>query len=85
MQSDHPVLHCHAVQKGLLVVKEVGVGEPEMVCYAVVQGQVQFQLAISQAFISPALLEIHCDGVVLGRGEKGVGPAMSNSCLPIKE
>ena len=55
------------MKKRLLVIKEVGVREPKLVCYTVVQGQVQVQLTIGQTLISPALLEIHCDGVVLGR------------------
>lgn len=40
VQSDHSVLYCHAVEEGLLVIKEVGVREPKLVCYTVVQSQV---------------------------------------------
>ena len=67
VQSDHTVLHCHPMKKGLLVVKEVGVREPQLVCYTVVQSQVQLHLSVGQTLVPPALLEIHCDGVVLGR------------------
>ena len=65
VQTDHPVLDRHAVQKGLLVVQEVGVWEPQLVGHAVVQSQVEVQLSVGQSLISPTLLEIHCDGVVL--------------------
>lgn len=67
MQTDHTVFYCHTMKKGLLVIKEVGVREPKLVCYTVVQSQVQLQLTVGQTLISPALLEIHCDGVVLRR------------------
>lgn len=67
MQPDHSVLYCHAVKEGLLVIKEVGVREPELVCYTVVQSQVQFEFTVGQTLISPALLEIHRDGIVLKR------------------
>ena len=65
MQADHPVLDRHAVQEGLLVVQEVGVWEPQLVGHAVVQSQVEVQLGVRQSLVSPTLLEIHCDGVVL--------------------
>lgn len=67
MQPDHSVLYCHAVKEGLLVIKEVGVREPQLVCYAVVQSQVELELTVGQTLIPPALLEIHGDGVVLRR------------------
>ena len=67
MQADHAVLHCHAVQKGLLVVKEVGVRKPQLVGHTVIQSQVQVELAVRQPLVPPTLLEIHGDGVVLGR------------------
>lgn len=69
MQPDHSVLHGHAVEEGFLVVKEVGVREPQLVCNTVVQSKVEFQLTVGQTLIPPALLEIHSDGVVL-MGEK---------------
>lgn len=78
MQPDHSVLHCHAVEEGLLVIKEVGVREPQLVCNAVVQSQVEFQLTVGQTLIPPALLEIHCDGVVL-MGGKRKGPVDSST------
>lgn len=65
MQTDHAVFHCHAVKKGLFVIKEVGVWEPKLVCDTIIQSQVEVQLAVGQTLISPTLLEIHCDGVVL--------------------
>lgn len=73
MQPDHSVLYCHAVKEGLLVVKEVGVREPQLVCYAIVQSQVELELTVGQTLIPPALLEIHGDGVVLRRKDKQPG------------
>ena len=70
MQSNHTVLHCHAMQEGLLVIEEVGVWEPQLVCYAVIQSQVEGQLSVCQPLVSPTLLEIHCDGVILWKKGK---------------
>lgn len=41
MQADHAVLHSDAVNKRLLVIEEVGVGDPQLVGDPVVQGQVE--------------------------------------------
>ena len=73
MQADHAVLHGDAVDEGLLVVQEVGVGHPELVRHAVVQRQVQGDLRVGQALVPPRLLEVHGQGVVLGDGGGGRG------------
>lgn len=67
MQPDHSILYCDAMEEGLLVIKEVGVREPELVCHTVVQSQIEFELTVGQTLVTPALLEIHSDGVVLRR------------------
>lgn len=74
MQSDHPVLHCHPMDEGLLVINEVGVRDPQLVCHPVVQGEVERNASVGEALVSPGLLEVHGDGVVLRechRGEEG--------------
>lgn len=40
VQSDHPILHRHPMDEGLLVINEVGVRDPQLVCHSVVQGKV---------------------------------------------
>lgn len=65
MQSDHPVLHCHPMDKGLLVIDEVRVWDPQLVCHPVVQSKVERYACVGEALVSPGLLEIHGDGVVL--------------------
>lgn len=69
MQSDHPVLHRHPVDKRLLVVDEVGVGDPELIGDSVVECQVERDAGVGQALVSPGLLEVHGDGVVLRNRE----------------
>lgn len=41
VQSNHSVLNGNAVNKRLLVIEEVGVWDPELVCHSVVQRQVE--------------------------------------------
>lgn len=65
MQSDHPVLHCHPMDEGLLVINEVGVWDPQLICHPVVQGKVKRNASIGEALVSPGLLEVHGDGIVL--------------------
>ena len=65
MQSDHSVLHRHPVDEGLLVINEVGVRDPQLVCHSVVQGEVKRNACVRQTLVSPGLLEVHGDGVVL--------------------
>lgn len=65
VQPDHAVLDSHAVDEGLLVVDEVGVGDPELVGHPVVQGQVEGDPGVGQPLVPPRLLEVHGDGVVL--------------------
>lgn len=65
MKTDHSVFHCDTVDKGLLVIEEVGVGDPELVCDPVVQCQVQRDAHVGQTFVPPVLLEVHSQGVVL--------------------
>lgn len=67
MEADHAVLHGHPMQEGLLVVEEVGVRQPQLVSHPVVQGQVERKVVVGQAFVPPALLEVHGDGVILER------------------
>lgn len=76
MEPNHAVLHRHPVQKGLLVVQEVGVRQPQLVSHPVVQGQVERKVVVGQAFVPPALLEVHGDGVILGekRAHVSLGP-----------
>lgn len=66
MESDHSVLHCDPVHKGLLIVDEVGVRDPERVSHPVVQRQVEGNPCVGQALVPPGLLEVHGDGVILG-------------------
>ncbi|TNN72558.1 hypothetical protein EYF80_017165 [Liparis tanakae] len=57
MQSDHPVLDCHPVYKGLLVINEVGVRHPELVCHPVIQSEIERDACVGEALVSPGLLE----------------------------
>lgn len=79
VEPDHAVLHGHPVQKGLLVVQEIGVRQPQLVCHPVVQGQVEREVVVGQAFVPPALLEVHGDGVILGEKHPNVilGPLLA--------
>lgn len=65
METYHTILYSHPMKKGFLVIEEIGVREPKLVCHTIIQGQVKFHLCIGKALISPTLLEIHCDGVIL--------------------
>lgn len=65
MQADHAVLHSHSVNKRLLVVKEVSVGDPQLVGNPVIQGQVERDPQVGQALVPPVLLEVHGQRVVL--------------------
>lgn len=75
MEPNHAILHCHPMQKGLLVIQEIGVRQPQLVSHPVVQGQVERKVIICQAFVPPALLEVHGDGVVLGEKHGSVSLA----------
>lgn len=59
VKPNHPVLDCHTVHKRLLVIEKVRVWDPELVCYSVVQSQVEWDPQIGQPLISPVLLEVH--------------------------
>ena len=76
MEPNHAILHCHPMQKGLLVIQEIGVRQPQLVSHPVVQGQVERKVIIRQAFVPPALLEVHGDGVVLGEKHANVSLAL---------
>lgn len=77
MQSDHPVLHRHPVDKRLLVVDEVGVRDPELISDSVVERQVERDAGVGEALVSPRLLEVHGDGVVLRkRASAGAGRSL---------
>lgn len=65
MQPNHPILHRHAMDEGLLVINEVGVRDPQLVGHPVVQGQVEGNPCVGQPLVPPGLLEVHGDGVVL--------------------
>lgn len=41
VQTNHAVFHGDTVDEGLLVVEEVGVWDPQLVCDSVVQGQIE--------------------------------------------
>lgn len=65
VQSNHAVFNCDAVNEGLLVVEEVRVRDPELVSHSVVQCQVERDPYIGQSLVSPILLEVHRQRVVL--------------------
>lgn len=65
METDHPVLDCDSVDEGLLVVEEVGVGDPQLVGHSVIQSQVVGDLGVGETLVPPCLLEVHRQGVVL--------------------
>lgn len=67
MQTNHPVLDCDSMHKGLLVIKEVSVWDPQLVGHSVIQGEVERNLRVGQTFVSPCLLEVHGQGVVLDK------------------
>ena len=80
MEPNHAILHRYPMQKGLLVIQEIGVRQPQLVSYSVVQGQVERKVVICQAFVPPALLEVHGDGVVLGEKHANVSLAPGWGC-----
>lgn len=65
MQADHSVFDGDSVDERLLVVEEVGVGDPEMVGDPVIQGQVEGDSCVGETLVPPVLLEIHGQRVVL--------------------
>lgn len=65
MQANHSVLDRDAVHEGLLVIEEVSVRHPQLIGHTVVQRQVQRDLRVRETLVSPCLLEIHGQGVVL--------------------
>lgn len=71
MQANHAVFHRDPVDKRLLVVEKVGVGDPELVGNPVVQGQVEGDSYVGETFVPPILLEIHGQRVVLRYKERG--------------
>lgn len=73
MESDHPVFDSDAMDEGLLVVQEVGVGHPQLIGHPVIQGQVVGDLGVGQPFVPPRLLEVHGQGVVLQRDGEARG------------
>lgn len=70
VESDHPVFDCHAVDEGLLIVQEVGIGHPQLISHSVIQSQVVGDLRVGQPFVPPRLLEVHGEGVVLHKDER---------------
>ena len=71
MQSDHSVFHRDTVDERFLVIKEVRVWDPELVGHPVVQGQIERDLRVGQSLVSPGLLEVHSQRVVLETHKKG--------------
>lgn len=67
MQSDHSVLDCYTMQKGLFIIQKVCIWKPKLVSNSVIQCEVEREGRICQALITPTLLEIHGDGIVLQR------------------
>lgn len=65
VEADHAVLHSHSVDKRLFVVEEVSVRDPQLVGNPVIQGQVEGNPQVGQALVSPVLLEVHGQRVVL--------------------
>lgn len=65
VETDHSVLDGDAVNEGLLVVKEVGVGDPQLIRHSVIQSQVVCYLRVGETLVPPCLLEVHRQGVVL--------------------
>lgn len=70
MQSNHSVLDRDAVDEGLFIIEEIGVGNPERVSYPVIQGQVEGYLRVGQTLVPPGLLEVHGQRVVLEERRK---------------
>lgn len=83
MQSDHSVFHRHPVNKGFLIVDEVSVRNPQLVCHSVVQSQVERNSCVGKTFVPPGLLEVHGDGVVLQENRRQVRPSVphKSKCL----
>lgn len=65
VETYHPVLDSNTVNKRLLVIEEIGVGDPQLIRHSVIQSQVVGDLRVGQTFVPPCLLEVHCQGVVL--------------------
>lgn len=81
VETDHPVLHCDAVDKGLLVVEEISVRDPQLVGHSVIQSQVVSDLRVGQALVPPRLLEVHRQGVILpDRGGPHLVPKSNSMC-----
>lgn len=70
MQSDHTVFDSYSMYKRLFIIQEVGVRYPELVCHSIVQSQVQGYYIVGQPLISPGLLKIHGQGIVLWMREE---------------
>lgn len=86
VETDHPVLDGDAMNEGLLVVQEVGVGHPELIGYSVIQRQVVGDLGVGQALVPPRLLEVHRQGVVLEEQRRMLEcecALFPPSCLPM--
>lgn len=65
MQANHAVLDSDPVNKRFLVVYKVSIRNPELISHTVIQGQIQGNPSVGQTLITPRLLKIHGDGVVL--------------------
>lgn len=85
MQADHAVLHSDAVNKRLLVVQEVSVGDPQLVGDPVVQGQVERDPEVGETLVPPVLLEVHGQRVVLGDTGEKHGSELWLQMLPQKD
>jgi len=90
VEPNHSVLYSNTVHKGLLVIEEVSVWDPELVCYSVVQRQVERDPEIGQPLIPPILLEVHSQCVVLWEvkrarsrnlSQRGAGCCINNVTL----
>lgn len=71
MQANHAVFHRDPMDKRLLVVEKVGVGDPELVGNPIIQGQVEGDSYVGETFVPPILLEVHGQRVVLRYKERG--------------
>lgn len=65
VETDHPVFDGDAMNKGLFVIEEVGVRNPQLIRHSVIQSQVVGDLRVGQTLVPPCLLEVHRQGVVL--------------------
>lgn len=70
VEPNHSVFNSNPMHKGLFIIEEVGVWDPKLVCYSVVQRQVERNPHIGQPLIPPVLLEVHGQCVVLWKGNK---------------